>query len=418
MSNKVISLFSGIGGMDLGFEAAGFDIAITVERDAECRKVLRRNRPNWRTSEPGEIDDLSSRVLLKQSGLRVREAALLIGGPPCQPFSKSQLWVKGSIPGLEDSRAATIDQFFRVLNDTLPRAVVIENVSAFAGSSQNSAFGRIEEYFRAVNVANRTRYWPVALSLNAADYGVPQSRRRVFIVAERSGQEFRMPPPSHAAPGTYEQTQLGLETFRTAWDAIGDLDTPDFDSALKLTGKWADLIPSIPEGQNYLWHTEKGGGLRLFGWRTRYWSFLLKLSKRGPSWTLQASPGPATGPFHWRNRRLSIREMARIQTFPDSYVFCPGYREGTRQIGNAVPPALSEVLAQAVMQQFFDTTARARSLFQLQKNRHKPRRHPAKPVPEKYLDREASHPAHPGIGRGPRAQGAWSWQGAEGHEIG
>ena len=74
------------------------------------------------------------------------------------------------------------------------------------------------------------------------------------------------------------------------------------------------LLPSIPEGENYLWHTNRGGGLQLFGWRTRYWSFLLKLAKSLPSWTIQAQPASAIGPFHWRSRKLTTREMCRLQT--------------------------------------------------------------------------------------------------------
>ena len=97
------------------------------------------------------------------------------------------------------------------------------------------------------------------------------------------------------------------------------------------------LLPTIPEGQNYLWHTERGGGEPLFGWRRRYWSFLLKLAKDLPSWTIQAQPGPATGPFHWDNRRLSVREMARMQTFPDNVVIKGEYAPGTCSASLAMP---------------------------------------------------------------------------------
>ena len=82
----------------------------------------------------------------------------------------------------------------------------------------------------------------------------------------------------------------------------------------KAAGKWAGLLPTIPEGENYLFHTRLGGGRPLFGYRTRYWSFLLKLAKDEPSWTLQAHPGPATGPFHWANRPLTVQEMLRLQS--------------------------------------------------------------------------------------------------------
>ena len=116
-------------------------------------------------------------------------------------------------------------------------------------------------------------------------------------------------------------------------------------------------LPSIPEGENYLWHTARGGGIELFGWRRRYWNFLLKLAKDRPSWTIQAQPGPSVGPFHWKNRRLSNRELCRLQTIPDGYSVVGGIRAAHKQIGNAVPSALAEVLALAIREQVFDEVA-------------------------------------------------------------
>src|SRR5207249_5448445 len=145
---------------------------------------------------------------------------------------------------------------------------------------------------------------PVAAVLNAASYGVPQLRSRFFFVAGRDGQRFVSPPATHGPPS--DEALLipgGLEPYRTAWDAIGGLE-PEAGEDVEVRGKWAELLPSIPEGQNYLWHTSRGEGLPLFGWRRRYWNFLLKLAKDRPSWTLQAQPGPAVGPFHWTSRRL------------------------------------------------------------------------------------------------------------------
>ena len=116
-----------------------------------------------------------------------------------------------------------------------------------------------------------------------------------------------------------------------------------------MKGRWAKLLPSIPEGKNYLWHTDRGGGERLFGWRTKYWSFLLKLAKNQPAWTIPAQPAQNAGPFHWRNRQLRTSEMLRLQTFP-SDIFVAGTRaERQRQIGNAVPPLLAEVIGRAII---------------------------------------------------------------------
>ncbi|MBK8082424.1 MAG: DNA cytosine methyltransferase [Devosia sp.] len=143
---------------------------------------------------------------------------------------------------------------------------------------------------------------------------MPQLRERIFFVGSRDGRAFRFPAPTHAPA---EALNADLITHTAAWHAIGDLDPGDTAQNLALAGKWADLLPTIPEGCNYLWHTDRRGGQPLFGWRRRYWNFLLKLSKRQPAWTIQAQPGPATGPFHWNNRRLSALELARLQTFPD-----------------------------------------------------------------------------------------------------
>ena len=109
-----------------------------------------------------------------------------------------------------------------------------------------------------------------------------------------------------------------LQPFRTVWDPSGDLPALHASEieALKPGGKWAELLPSIPEGENYLWHTERKGGLPLFGWRTRYWSFLLKLSKRLPSWTVQAQPRAAIGPFHWDVESWHSMSFAVFKHFP------------------------------------------------------------------------------------------------------
>jgi DNA (cytosine-5)-methyltransferase 1 len=195
---------------------------------------------------------------------------------------------------------------------------------------------------------------------------------------------------------------LGLQPFLTAWDAIGDLEHTS-DPTLRVTGKWADLLPSIPEGSNYLWHTARGGGEPLFGWRTRYWTFLLKLAKDKPAWTLQAQPGPAVGPFHWRNRRLSLKELSRLQTLPIDYILKCNIRVAQRLLGNAVPSALAEKLGYEIRRQFFgDSVPEALSLIPERRDGLPPAI-PQTPVPEKYRVLAGDHADHPGTGLGPRA---------------
>ena len=126
------------------------------------------------------------------------------------------------------------------------------------------------------------------------------------------------------------------------------------DSEMQAGSKHKELLKLVPPGDNYLYFTEKRGYPNpIFKWRSRYWSFLLKLSPKKPSWTIQASFSNNMGPFHWKNRFLRINEIKRLQTFPDEYEFSGDFREQWRQIGNAVPVKMVEVVANAIMNQYF-----------------------------------------------------------------
>ncbi|MGH7715251.1 MAG: DNA cytosine methyltransferase, partial [Vulcanimicrobiaceae bacterium] len=179
-----------------------------------------------------------------------------------------------------------------------------------------------------------------------------------------------------------------------------DLREPTDCTGLVVGGKWADLLPTIPEGENYLWHTERGGGSPLFGWRTRYWSFLLKLAKRRPSWTVQAQPGAAIGPFHWKNRRLTFQEMCRLQTFPDGLSTNCGRTEMQRQLGNAVPSLIAEVLAREIRKQLLDRPINTPLRLRPPKRTHVPPPEEVAPLPAKYRGYIGKHAAHPGEGKG------------------
>ena len=398
MNNKrsVISLFTGVGGLDYGFEAAGFETRVAIEMDAVCCLTLRANR-DWPVIE-ADLLETSTEAILKAAKLTVGDVDMLIGGPPCQPFSKSGWWKSGDSLRLSDPRAGTLSGFLRLVKEARPRAFLLENVEGLAFAGKDEGLKLLLSALDEINAVEQTRYRPTVVVLNAADYGVPQTRTRVFVIAARDGRMFRSPMPTHHQPG--ELALNGSEPWRTAWDAIGGLPQPD-EPSLDLTGKWADLLPSIPEGQNYLWHTERLGGVPLFGWRRRYWSFLLKLAKDRPSWTVQAQPGPATGPFHWNNRRLSALELARLQTFPNDIEIQGARSDVQRQIGNAVPSLLAEVLAKEIRRQYFgDVLPIGRP--RLLPARIGPIPAPARvsKVPKKYMALVGSHEAHPGTGRG------------------
>ncbi|KAB2912717.1 MAG: DNA cytosine methyltransferase [Hyphomicrobiaceae bacterium] len=398
MALKAISLFTGIGGLDFGFEAAGFGTRVAVELDATCCRAIRLNR-DWPVIER-DIHQVPSEEILRTGRLKVGEADVLIGGPPCQPFSKSGYWARGDALRLNDPRADTLTAYLRVLRDTQPKALLLENVYGLAYKGKNEGLERILGGIEQINRETGHNYKPFWQMLDASSYGVPQRRERVFIIAARDGMEFEFPSATH---GNQHDLFSGerLEPFRTAWDAIGDLPAHPNEPGLKMGGKWADLLPTIPEGENYLWHTPRGKGRPLFGWRTRYWSFLLKLAKDRPSWTIQAQPGSAIGPFHWNNRKLSTQELCRLQTFPDGLEFDCGRTDVQRMLGNAVPSLLAEVLAREIRRQLLSKPARSKSLKLLP-----PRREMMPPparttkVPKKYLVMEGEHAEHPGEGKG------------------
>lgn len=403
---KTISLFSGMGGLDFGFEQAGFETRVAVEIDHNACSTIRLNR-SWEIIED-DLNQVSSSELLTRAGLRPGEADVLIAGPPCQPFSKSSYWSRGDSLRLDDSRADTLTAFLRVLRDAQPQAFLLENVYGLAYQGKDEGLRYILDGIAQINGETGSRYEACWQVVNCAEHGVPQIRERVFMIGSRDGRPFRFPEPTHGEPGVQAESLFGNRLpYATAWDALGDLPEPDQDDkSLKVDGKWSDLLPTIPEGENYLWHTDRRGGKPLFGWRTRYWSFLLKLSKRLPAWTVQAQPGAAIGPFHWKNRRLTFQELCLLQTFPEGLTIGCGRTEMQRQLGNAVPSLIAEVFARAIRAQLLGSPLTTRLMLQ------PPRREPVPPperlasLPAKYHAMIGSHAAHPGIGKGRMAMQA------------
>jgi DNA (cytosine-5)-methyltransferase 1 len=397
---KAISLYTGIGGLDFGFEAAGFRTVAAVEIDpTACRMLAKLRRVQNIISN--DISYVSPQEILAVAQLRVKEADILIGGPPCQPFSKSGYWVSGDTLRLDDPRASTLRDYFRIMQATLPRAFLLENVAGLSYSGKSEGLDLIRRSISRINREAGTHYAVEVRSLNASRFGVPQIRERVFVVGARDGKPFKFPLPTHGSTDEV-RADPNLAPYTTAWDVIGDLPQDTNDPALVVTGKWADLLPTIPEGQNYLWHTSRGGGEPLFGWRTRYWNFLLKLSKHQPSWTIQAQPGPATGPFHWRNRKLSAEELSRLQTFPRNLYFDGFNRTDIqRLIGNAVPSAMAQILAGEIRTQLLGAGRWDReSSLVPEKRKRVPAPESILTVPKKYRELAGQYAEHPGTGKG------------------
>jgi DNA (cytosine-5)-methyltransferase 1 len=403
MKPTVISLFSGAGGLDFGVEAAGFQVAVSTDMDHDSCETLRRcgSRPVIER----DIFELPTAELLARGGVKAGELDLLIGGPPCQPFSKASYWGSGDSLRLNDPRAETHSAYLSVLEDALPRAFLLENVDGLIYTDKSEGLGLLLAAIDDINHRCGTQYEPAIQVLNAAEFGVPQSRRRLFVVASREGTTFHFPRSlADLVPGERARHATGgTSYFRCTWDAIGDLPQDD-DQDLRPSSKWCALLPSIPEGKNYLWHTDRGKGKSLFGWRRRYWGFLLKLAKNLPSWTIPAQPGPAIGPFHWANRRLSRLEMCRLQTFPDHVQVVGNLASAQRQIGNAVPSLLAEILGRELLAQFFGQPRPATPPILLPPRREQiPPPEPVLAVPEQYQALIGEHAPHPGTGKGPAA---------------
>jgi DNA (cytosine-5)-methyltransferase 1 len=346
MSLPAISLFSGVGGLDLGAERAGFDVRVALELERDSAASLRANLFPDRQEAVIErsIVDVSTDEILGIAGLRVGEAALVVGGPPCTPFSKSGYWLEYKRTG-NDPNASLLDEFARVVSEARPAAVLMENVWSLAYRNHNTVpLARLTGTLESAGYRIR---WQV---LNAADYGVPQLRKRLILYGMLGAEAPDLPRPTHSGWTETKRTfDASLAPYVTSGEAIGELegrdDLADRDEAVN--GRYGQLLPEIPAGGNYLHFTEKLGHPRpLFEWRSRYWTFLLKLDPNRPATTIQSQPGPYVGPFHWDNRRLRLLETKRLQTFPDSYVVVARNRRSWQhQLGNAVPPRLAEIVA-------------------------------------------------------------------------
>ena len=343
MAGDTLSLFSGAGGLDLGVHQAGFRVAAAVEVNGDAADTLEKNFH----SEACEVvrDDILSvptRELLRRGGFTTRERPrLLVGGPPCTPFSKSGFWLDWKRQGL-DPAASLLQEYTRILAEARPEAFLLENVYALTYNNRQSrpAFHRL---LKEVDEAGYHCSWAV---LNAADYGVAQSRPRLIVVGVPKGRPLPMlPEPTHG--GRWERRHSGHETVPhvTAGDALRGLHcVPEEEE--NVGGRYGHLLPEIPPGDNYLYYTAKRGHPNpLFEWRSRYWSFLLKLDPARPAPTIQAQPGPYVGPFHWDNRRLRVPELRRLFGFPDDYEFVGSRASVQAQVGNCVPPPLARQIA-------------------------------------------------------------------------
>lgn len=320
---NLISLFSGAGGLDLGFEKAGFRVIWANEFD----KYI------WDTFEANFTEAvLDKRSIVDIPSKEIPEAVGIIGGPPCQSWSEA-----GAHRGINDHRGQLFYEYIRILKDKEPLFFLAENVSGILSRTHNSAFSEILKKFKDLNYNVSYRL------LNANDYDVPQDRERVIIVGyhKKTGKEFKFPPPS-----------LKRLTLR---DAIGDLPEPKPAKDKNKANDPSELDIPNHEVMNGGFSTIYMSRNRVRGWNE-------------PSFTIQA--GGRHAPIHPKApkmrkvgkdeqifipgkedlyRRLSVRECARIQTFPDEFIFkYDRVGDGYKMIGNAVPVEFARHLAKKI----------------------------------------------------------------------
>ncbi len=343
--------------MDVGINQAGFEVLASVEMDPYACETLRANisRTRGKTKVFEEdIRKIDPTEMLKEFGLAVGELDLLFGGPPCQAFSQI-----GKRHSLSDDRGLLLFEMVRFTEAIKPKALIIEQVKGLLNAPDESGKlgGVFEQLIEQISGLGYTIKWKV---VNAAEYGVPQLRERVFIIALRENEKFYFPSPSH---GNIKKQGLifALPAYRTVGEVINDLGKPYLLNGYIPENSHLDVTPDgdrfringVPEGQHL------SGQLHLPTEQRRNLTKkdttkFKRLSRTAPSNTLRC--GEIF--FHpLENRYLTPRECMRIHGYPDDYILRGPIRgrsgrvrflDQHRQIANSVPPPVAKALATAI----------------------------------------------------------------------
>lgn len=349
---NVISLFSGAMGLDLGMERAGFKIRVCNELDKFAAETIRKN-----SSIPVIEEDLNkvpTQRLLDEADLKRDEVTMVIGGPPCQAFSTA-----GKQRGMADFRGNLLIQYLRVITDVRPPYFILENVRGILSAKINALPPEYHEYEGIKDLKGSVMHFLTSefkklgysisyALLNAANYGVPEKRERVIIIGHK-GERIPLPAPTHS-----EHAEHGTLPWVTLRDAIGDLEHEENLRYIPLRPQSIPYVKQLKEGENWRNLPEEearkamGKAYDLTGGKT---GFLRRLRFDKPSPTLVTSPTmPATLLCHpTQLRPLSIEEYARIQQFPDYWVFEGNIDKIYKQIGNAVPVGLGYAVGHQIM---------------------------------------------------------------------
>lgn len=337
----VISLFSGAGGMDAGFSNAGFDIRIAVDNQEPMCLTHRRNFPETIVIGPpehtGDLRSIDAHYLLEKAGLRKGDVALVVGGPPCQPFSiaANQRFMKGDTKfkrkGFADRRHGNlIDDFVRIVCELRPEVFCLENVP---GLTEIDSGRKLQESVRRLERSGYVVKEPVVVE--AADYGVPQFRKRLFLLGSRSrGARIGFPIPM------YGHDLFGHGPYRSVAHAL------------------VGLNPSAPNHEPREHKPESIVRYRKLKFGEReHLGRVDRLDPRRPSKTVIAGGNNGGGRSHlhpYIARTLTVRECARLQSFDDDFVFEGPMGRQFTQAGNAVPPLLAEHLARHIARGAFE----------------------------------------------------------------
>ena len=362
---RVIDIFSGCGGISLGFKRAGFDILMGIDNNETALQTYKENFPEAITYN-GDISQLDPFEVMENLNIKQGELECLVGGPPCQGFSKN---VPARNRFFDDERNLLVTHFLRFVEAFRPKMVLMENVAELAQAYQNGYTTII------IDELERLGYHAEWEKLLAADYGVPQMRRRAFFLASRISEESLFPEPTHTKNlNNIDLFNQGVSEYVCVWDAISDLppllhgegqDIMEYPSkpltyyqhlmreksngllynhkARKLSDIQYQRVCSISEGQGFKDLPDelrpKSGYSGAYGrlWRDRPAPTIT-------CWVFHPGSGRFSHPID--NRVITIREAARIQSFDDGFKFLGSYNEQSKQVGNAVPPLLVKKIAQ------------------------------------------------------------------------
>lgn len=330
---RTLSLFSGGGGLDIAFHDCGFEIVQMVELEAKYVQTLIQNSQPGKCLENSKPICIDIRDFIPSLDLNVD---FIIGSPPCQTFSAAGRRAAG-VAGTSDARGTLFQEYVRILKTLQPKGFLFENVYGITGAQNGEAWQQIQQAFQEAGYTIHFRI------LDAADYGVPQHRERLFIVGLRQGN-YQFPYPTHG-PDSPDR-----EPFYSAGEAVKGANTTDAESGIG--GRYGHLLADIPPGLNYSFYTQEMGHPNpVFSWRSKFSDFLYKADPQMPVRTIKAQGGQYTGPFSWENRRFTIAELKRLQTFPDDYEIVGNRQVCIEQIGNSVPPQLGRILALSILDQ-------------------------------------------------------------------